>query len=78
MTDLSLTIVLASHDLEVVPGRVDEIICINQTVYVHAPPEEIKDTDVFRRAYGCELEFVMHGQHPHRVIEEHRDEGEDA
>lgn len=78
MKDLSLTIILASHDLEVVPGRVHEIICINQTIFVHAPPDEIRDAEGFRNAYGCELEFMMHGRHPHRVIEEHRDEGRDA
>jgi zinc transport system ATP-binding protein len=76
--DLSLTVVLASHDLEVVPGKVDEIICINQTVFVHGPPEEIADTDVFRRAYGCELEFMVHGRYPHRVIREHDHEEHDA
>jgi zinc transport system ATP-binding protein len=78
MKDLSLTVVLASHDLEVVPGKVDEIICINQSVFVHAAPDEISDTDVFRRAYGCELEFMMHGRHPHRVVGEHDDEERDA
>lgn len=78
MEDLSLTIILASHDLEVVPSQVDEIICINQTVFVHCRPEEIKDTDVFRKAYGCELEFMLHGRVPHRVIETHGDEDHDA
>jgi zinc transport system ATP-binding protein len=78
MQDLSLTVVLASHDLEVVPGKVDEIICINQSVFVHAAPDQIHDTDVFRRAYGCELEFMMHGRYPHRVIGEHDDEERDA
>lgn len=78
MVDLSFTIILASHDLEVVPARVDEIICINQSVFVHAPPDEVRDTDVFRRAYGCELEFMMHGRHPHRVIGRHEDEEHDA
>lgn len=78
MGDLSLTIILASHDLEVVPGRVDEIICINQTVFVHAPPDEVRDADVFRKAYGCELEFMMHGEHPHRVIRKHDGEEQDV
>jgi zinc transport system ATP-binding protein len=76
--DLSLTIILASHDLEVVPSRVDEIVCINQTVFVHAPPDEVRETDVFRRAYGCELEFMMHGKHPHRVIGRHEDKERNA
>ena len=71
--DLGLTVILASHDLEVVPTQVDEIICINQMVYVHAPPDEIRHTDAFQRAYGCELEFMTHGEFPHRVIGRHED-----
>jgi len=74
MNRMRLTILLASHDLEVVPSRVDEIICINQKVFVHAEPDEVKHSDVFREAYGCELEFMMHGRHPHRVVEQHPDE----
>jgi zinc transport system ATP-binding protein len=71
MNQMSLTILLASHDLEVVPTQVDEIICINQRVFVHAPPEAIEETDAFRKAYGCEIEFMTHGRHPHRVVERH-------
>jgi zinc transport system ATP-binding protein len=70
---LSLTVILASHDIEVVPTQVDEVICINQRVFVHAAPEEIKDVGDFRKAYGCELEFVAHGRYPHRVVEHHGD-----
>lgn len=68
---LSLTIILASHDIEAVPTQVDEVVCINQRVYVHAAPEEIKDIGDFRKAYGCELEFIAHGRYPHRVLEHH-------
>jgi len=71
LTDYSLTIVLASHDLEVVPSQVDEIICINQRVFVHARPDEIEGTDVLTKAYGCEFEFMLHGRYPHRVIHRH-------
>ncbi len=71
MSDYSLTIVLASHDLEVVPSQVDEIICINQAVFVHAPPEKIEGTDILTKAYGCEFEFMLHGRYPHRVIHRH-------
>jgi len=71
---LSLTIILASHDIEVVPSQVDEVICINQRVFVHAAPDEIEDVGDFRSAYGCELEFIAHGRHPHRVIEHHDEE----
>jgi zinc transport system ATP-binding protein len=73
MEHLSLTIILASHDLEVVPTQVDEIVCVNQKVFIHAAPEEIKDTQVFREAYGCEFEFMLHGRYPHRVVERHSD-----
>ena len=70
-SDLGLTVILASHDLEVVPTQVDEIVCINQMVYVHAPPEKIGESDALSRAYGCELEFMAHGTYPHRVIRRH-------
>jgi zinc transport system ATP-binding protein len=78
VSSLSLTIILASHDLEVVSTQVDEIICVNQRVFVHAAPEEIKDTEVFREAYGCEFEFVLHGKFPHRVVERHPNGEDDA
>jgi hypothetical protein len=78
MKGLSLTIILASHELEVVPSQVDEIICVNQKVFVHATPEEIKNTDVFREAYGCEFEFMLHGRYPHRVVERHGDDETDS
>jgi len=78
MKGLSLTIILASHDLEVVPTQVDEIVCVNQKVFVHAAPDEIKDTEVFREAYGCEFEFMLHGRYPHRVVEKHPNGENDA
>lgn len=67
----STTIILASHDIEVVPNQVDEIICINQTVYVHAPPQEIDSAEVFMKVYGCEFEPMIHGRYPHRVLRKH-------
>lgn len=78
MKNLSLTIILASHDLEIVPTQVDEIVCVNQKVFVHAAPDEIKDTEVFREAYGCEFEFMLHGKYPHRVVEKHPNGETDA
>ncbi len=71
--DLGLTVILASHDLEVIPTQVDEIVCINQMVYVHARPDEVAESDAFSKAYGCELEFWTHGKYPHRVIRKHDD-----
>lgn len=85
--NLSLTIVLASHDIEVIPAQVDEVVCINQKVFVHAAPEEIEDVADFRSAYGCEFEFLAHGKIPHRIIGHHHvhgagegnaEEGDDA
>ncbi len=77
--NLSLTVILASHDIEVVPSQVDEVVCINQRVFVHAAPDEIENVGDFRSAYGCELEFIAHGRHPHRIIELHEGDadGED-
>lgn len=75
--DYSITITLATHDIEVVPNQVDEIICINQTVYVHAVPQEVDSADMFMKVYGCEFEPMIHGKYPHRVLKRH-DEASDA
>ncbi len=75
--DYSITIMLASHDIEVVPNQVDEIICINQTVYVHAPPQEIDSAELFMKVYGCEFEPMIHGKYPHRVLRKHDEASDD-
>lgn len=71
--DLSLTIVLVSHDIGVIPYHTDEIACLNQKLHHHGKCTEVLDGKALSKVYGCEVEMLVHGKIPHRVIGEHRD-----
>lgn len=68
---LDLTIILVSHEIEVIPKIVNEIICLNRTVHIHDKPESVLESDHFQKMYGSESEIVIHGKVPHRMIEPH-------
>jgi zinc transport system ATP-binding protein len=71
--NLELTIVLVSHDIGVIPYHTEEIACVNQTLHLHGKPKEVLTSDSLRDAYGCEVELLVHGKIPHRVVGEHDD-----
>lgn len=67
-----LTIVIVTHDIAVVSAHVEKLACLNQTLYMHAPPAEVITAGTLEKVYGCEVELLAHGRIPHRVVEEHR------
>ena len=70
---LSLTVVLVSHDIGVIPYHTDEIACLNQKLYLHGKCPDVLDSEALGKVYGCEVEILIHGKIPHRVIGEHHD-----
>lgn len=76
--ELHLTILFVTHEIEVVPRLVDEIVCVNQRLHLHDKPENIMDADHFKELYGCESEFLLHGHVPHRVLPLHNHESHGA
>jgi zinc transport system ATP-binding protein len=70
---LNLTVVMASHDIGVIPHHVGEIACINRQMHVHGRPTEVLTVEGLKKVYGCEVELLVHGRIPHRVVEEHHD-----
>jgi zinc transport system ATP-binding protein len=71
--DLSLTIVLVSHDIGVIPSHTDEIACLNHKLHLHGKCPDVLDAKALSKVYGCEVELLVHGKIPHRVIGEHHD-----
>jgi zinc transport system ATP-binding protein len=63
-----VTILLVSHDLNVISTYVKSIGCLNRRLHYHGEkqitPEMIKAT------YNCPVELIAHGI-PHRVLAEH-------
>ncbi len=60
-TKHNLTLVLVSHDIDVVAHEVSEIACINCKLVCHGKPKDILKSDFMEKLYGKELRFVVHG-----------------
>lgn len=59
--NLNLTLVLVSHDIDVVAHEVTEVACINCTLICHGKPKDILNSGFMEKLYGKELRFVVHG-----------------
>ncbi len=69
--ELNLTVLMVSHDIGGVARHVDDIVCINRRIHVHqAPPI---GRLALEGAFGCSVEYLFHGEIPHRVVKAHDD-----
>jgi len=65
-----MTIMLVSHDLNVVNQTVDSILCVNRIADYH--PGNRLEADNLKKVYGCPIEVILHGEIPHRVLHAHQ------
>lgn len=56
-----LTLILVSHDVDVVAHEVNTIACINTKLVCHGKPKDVLKSDFMEKLYGKELRFVVHG-----------------
>jgi zinc transport system ATP-binding protein len=68
---LNLTILMVSHDIGGVAHYVDDVVCINRRIHVHQPPPIGRIN--LENTFGCAVEFLFHGEIPHRVVKAHDD-----
>jgi zinc transport system ATP-binding protein len=68
---MQLTIIIVSHDIGAVASHVDDIICLNRRVHVHGPPPIGRLA--LENTFGCSVEYLFHGEIPHRVVRSHDD-----
>ncbi len=54
-----LTLILVSHDIEVVAQEVKHVVCLNCQVYYHGQPQNIAE-GVREKLYGKNVRFVHH------------------
>ena len=64
--ELQLTVIMVSHDIGAVASHVDDVICLNRRVHVHAPPPIGRIA--LEKTFGCAVEYLFHGEIPHRVV----------
>lgn len=58
---LDLTLVLVSHDIDVVAHEVTEVACINQNLVCHTSPHTFFQGDNLEKLYGKDLKHIVHG-----------------
>jgi ABC-type Mn2+/Zn2+ transport system ATPase subunit len=61
-----LTVVLVSHELNIVYRYADRVYCLNRNLFCQGPPSEILTEDNLKKAYGPSVGFYEHaGEHSH-------------
>ena len=68
---MELTVVMVSHDIGAVSEHVKDIVCLNRRIYVHQPPPIGRLG--LEKTFGCSVEYLFHGEIPHRVVRIHDD-----
>jgi len=67
----TVTIVVVSHDVNVLSSYVKSVACVNQRVFFHDESEITPE--MLEQAYHCPVELIAHGV-PHRVLGLHEDD----
>lgn len=57
-----LTILLISHELNVVYQYVDRVICLNQRMVCHGTPKQVLDNKVLQELYGHHVGLYRHSE----------------
>jgi zinc transport system ATP-binding protein len=58
---LHLTLVLVSHDMEVVAHEATAVACLNHTIVCHGSPQSVLVGNYMEKLYGRDLRRVVHG-----------------
>lgn len=56
-----ITLILVSHDIDVVAHEVTHLLCINKKLICHGKPHELLNEEFVKKVYGDELKMVVHG-----------------
>lgn len=56
-----LTILLVSHDIDVVVNQANSVACLNQTLIYHGEPQGFAKGNYFEKLYGKDLRLILHG-----------------
>jgi zinc transport system ATP-binding protein len=56
-----LTIIMVSHDIDVVVNEVSKLVCINETLVYHGNPKGFMKKDYLTQLHGKTRKFILHG-----------------
>lgn len=60
--DLGLTVLLVTHDINMIKNHVDRLILLKTRLFAAGPPEEVLRADVLQQVYGKDLVISEHDQ----------------
>jgi ABC-type Mn2+/Zn2+ transport system ATPase subunit len=66
------TVVVATHDLNCVAERFDQVLCLSTSLVAYGPPAEVFREDILEATYGSHLMIVKVGDRRVVVADEHR------
>jgi len=70
--DMGLTVLLVTHDINMIRGRVDRLVLLKTRLYAAGPPEEVLRPEILREVYGKDLVIsekdliIVEDYHHHR------------
>ncbi len=56
-----ITLIVVSHDIDVIANEVSILACVNQTLICHGEPTEFIKGDYLEKLYGQSRKFILHG-----------------
>ncbi len=59
-SDMNITLILISHDIDVVTNEVTELACLNQTLVYHGEPKKFMKGNYLETLYGKNARFIDH------------------
>ncbi|MDP3685326.1 MAG: metal ABC transporter ATP-binding protein [bacterium] len=66
-----MTVVLISHDIDIVAGFAQHVFCINRQLICSGPPAAVLTEETLRRAYGPHVGVYPHHPGPHPPTHSH-------
>ncbi|MEK7571544.1 MAG: metal ABC transporter ATP-binding protein [Patescibacteria group bacterium] len=58
--ELDMTLVLVSHEVDVVVNEVTEVACINSSLVCYCKPEELVNMRGLEKVYGKDIRYILH------------------
>ena len=56
-----ITLVVVSHDIDVIANEISSVACLNQTLICHGSPQEFITGEYMEKLYGKGRKFILHG-----------------
>jgi manganese/iron transport system ATP-binding protein/manganese/zinc/iron transport system ATP- binding protein len=72
LRDSGKTVVVATHDLNCVIERFDQVLCINRRLIAYGSPDDVFREEVLEQTYGNHLMVVRVGDRQIVVADEHK------